>query len=200
MQKAFKNPIEFRTPVRLERTTSAAPIHIDERFATLSATEGSAETHASYHPIVVLVPNTAAFERMIAQLMPVHQNALRLTETHERSANPVPLPVEWAGTDPKTHSFGELTVNIPEMTVRRRGKMVTLALKEFRMLEHFLKNPGRVIARDELLNEVWGYQNYPCTRTVDNHMLRLRQKLESEPSRPKHFLTIHSSGYKFVGR
>ena len=117
---------------------------------------------------------------------------------HERGASPVPVPVEWAGTDPETHSFGEVTVNIPEMTVRRRGKVVTLALKEFRMLEHFLKNPGRVIARDELLNEVWGYQNYPCTRTVDNHMLRLRQKLEVEPSRPKHFLTIHSSGYKFV--
>jgi two-component system alkaline phosphatase synthesis response regulator PhoP len=136
---------------------------------------------------------------MVAQLMPVHQSGLRLTGPHVRTGPPVPLPVEWAGTDPETHSFGEVTVNIPEMTVRRRGKVVTLALKEFRMLEHFLKNPGRVIARDELLNEVWGYQNYPCTRTVDNHMLRLRQKLEAEPSRPKHFLTIHSSGYKFVG-
>jgi len=199
MQKALKNPIAFRTPVRLERTTSAAPIPIDERFTALSLAEGSTETHTSYHPIVVLVPNTAAFERIVAQLMPVHQSGLRLTGTHVRTDNPVPLPVEWAGTDPETHSFGEVTVNIPEMTVRRRGKVVTLALKEFRMLEHFLKNPGRVIARDELLNEVWGYQNYPCTRTVDNHMLRLRQKLESEPSRPKHFLTIHSSGYKFVG-
>jgi hypothetical protein len=196
MQKVSKSPITFRTPVRLERTTSAAPIPIDERFTTLSLAEAS-EGRTSYHPIVVLVPNTAAFERMVAQLMPVHQSGLRLTEGHVR--HPVPPPEEWSGTDAETHSFGEVVVNIPEMTVRRKGKIVTLALKEFRMLEYFVKNPGRVIARDELLNEVWGYQNYPCTRTVDNHILRLRQKLEAEPSSPKHFLTIHSSGYKFVG-
>jgi len=55
-----------------------------------------------------------------------------------------------------------------------------------------------VISRDELLNEVWGYENYPCTRTVDNHILRLRKKLETEPALPKHFHTVHSSGYKFL--
>jgi DNA-binding response OmpR family regulator len=66
------------------------------------------------------------------------------------------------------------------------------------MLAYLIKNPRRVISRDELLNEVWGYQNYPCTRTVDNHILRLRQKLESDPSRPSHFLTVHCLGYKFV--
>jgi DNA-binding response OmpR family regulator len=60
------------------------------------------------------------------------------------------------------------------------------------------KNPERVISRDELLNEVWGYQNYPCTRTVDNHILRLRQKLESDRSRPSHLFTVHGMGYKFV--
>jgi two-component system, OmpR family, alkaline phosphatase synthesis response regulator PhoP len=55
-----------------------------------------------------------------------------------------------------------------------------------------------VISRDELLNEVWGYQNYPCTRTVDNHILRLRQKLESDPSHPSPLLTVHGMGYKLV--
>jgi len=59
-------------------------------------------------------------------------------------------------------------------------------------------NAGRVISRDELLNEVWGYENYPCTRTVDNHILRLRQKLERDPSRPVHFRTVHGAGYKFM--
>ena len=60
------------------------------------------------------------------------------------------------------------------------------------------RNTQRVISRDELLNEVWGYQNYPCTRTVDNHMLKLRQKLESDPSYPLHFLTVYGRGYKFL--
>jgi DNA-binding response OmpR family regulator len=60
------------------------------------------------------------------------------------------------------------------------------------------KSLQRVISRDELLDKVWGYENYPCTRTVDNHILRLRQKLESDPSHPSHFLTVHGLGYKFV--
>jgi DNA-binding response OmpR family regulator len=55
-----------------------------------------------------------------------------------------------------------------------------------------------VISRDELLNEVWGYENYPCTRTVDTHILRLRKKLEPEPAHPKHFHTVHNAGYKFL--
>jgi DNA-binding response OmpR family regulator len=60
------------------------------------------------------------------------------------------------------------------------------------------KNAERTISRVELLDKVWGYQDYPCTRTVDNHMLRLRQKLESDPSQPSHLLTVHGLGYKFV--
>jgi len=60
------------------------------------------------------------------------------------------------------------------------------------------ENADRVISRDELLNEVWGYQNYPSTRTVDNHILKLRQKLEKDPSSPIHFRTVHGMGYKFV--
>jgi len=61
-----------------------------------------------------------------------------------------------------------------------------------------IHNARRVISRDELLNEVWGYENYPCTRTVDNHIMRLRHKLEQIPSRPAHFRTVHGTGYKFT--
>jgi DNA-binding response OmpR family regulator len=61
-----------------------------------------------------------------------------------------------------------------------------------------IKNARRAISRDELLNEVWGYENYPCTRTVDNHILRLRQKLENDPANPEHLVTIHGMGYKFI--
>ena len=62
-----------------------------------------------------------------------------------------------------------------------------------------MQNADRVISRNELLNEVWGYQNYPATRTVDNHILKLRQKLEKDPSRSIHFRNVHSIGYMFVG-
>ena len=78
------------------------------------------------------------------------------------------------------------------------GERMPLTAQEFKTLKFFMMNPSRVISRDELLNEAWGYDSYPCTRTVDNHVLRLRQKLESDPSDPVHFLTVHGAGYRFV--
>jgi DNA-binding response OmpR family regulator len=84
------------------------------------------------------------------------------------------------------------------MEIHCNGRAVTLTSKEFKTLAYLIKNPRRVISRDELLNEVWGYENYPCTRTVDNHILRLRKKLEAEPAHPKHFHTVHCAGYRFL--
>ena len=95
--------------------------------------------------------------------------------------------------------FADLCVDFSTMEVSRSsGQKVVLTAKEFKVLRFFLLNPGRVISRDELLNEVWGYECYPTTRTVDNHILKLRHKLEVNPSRPVHFLTVHCVGYKFV--
>ena len=94
--------------------------------------------------------------------------------------------------------YGAVTISFSAMGGRRRGELVALTRKEFQTLAYFLRNARRVISRDELLNEVWGYESYPCTRTVDNHILRMRQKLESEPALPKHPQTVHGMGYKFL--
>jgi DNA-binding response OmpR family regulator len=94
--------------------------------------------------------------------------------------------------------FEDVAVDFAKAEVTRCGERITLTVKEFKTLGFFTKNPERVISRDELLNKVWGYQNYPSTRTVDTHIQRLRLKLESDPSRPSHFLTVHGMGYKFV--
>jgi DNA-binding response OmpR family regulator len=94
--------------------------------------------------------------------------------------------------------FGDVAVDFSTMDVTFRGEKVLLTAQEFKTLEFMIMNKLRVISRDEFLNEVWGYQSYPTTRTVDNHILRLRQKLERDPSNPSHFLTIHGVGYKFV--
>jgi len=94
--------------------------------------------------------------------------------------------------------FDDVMVDFAKAEITRCGEKITVTAKEFKTLEFFTKNPGRVISRDELLNKVWGYQNYPSTRTVDTHIQRLRQKLESNPSRPSHFLTARGMGYKFV--
>jgi DNA-binding response OmpR family regulator len=96
------------------------------------------------------------------------------------------------------YAFEDVKVDCSGMEVTRRGEAVQLTIKEFQTLQYLVKNANRVISRDELLNQVWGYHSYPCTRTVDNHILKLRQKLEDTPSRPSHFLTTHGVGYKFV--
>ena len=95
-------------------------------------------------------------------------------------------------------SFDGITADFKKMEIKRDGDVVVLTAQEFKTFQFLVQNADRVISRDELLNEVWGYQNYPSTRTVDNHILKLRQKLEKDPSSPVHFRTVHGMGYKFV--
>jgi two-component system, OmpR family, alkaline phosphatase synthesis response regulator PhoP len=94
--------------------------------------------------------------------------------------------------------FADVKVNFFKTEITRGGEKIIVTPKEFKTLEFLTKNAQRVISREELLSEVWGYQHYPCTRTVDNHILKLRQKLEGDPSHPSHFLTVHRRGYKFL--
>jgi DNA-binding response OmpR family regulator len=98
----------------------------------------------------------------------------------------------------RVYVFADVTVDSSRTEITRAGEKVPVTRKEFKTLEFLMKNALRVISRDELLDKVWGYENYPCTRTVDTHMLKLRQKLEKDPSRPSHLLTVHGLGYKFV--
>ncbi len=96
------------------------------------------------------------------------------------------------------YSFDDVVIDFAKMELVREGKQIAMTPQEFKILKYFAQNPERVISRDELLNEVWGYECYPTTRTVDNHILKLRQKLEKEPMQPSHFRTVHGAGYKFV--
>jgi DNA-binding winged helix-turn-helix (wHTH) protein len=103
----------------------------------------------------------------------------------------------WAGT--QVFRFGDICVDFARMKVTRSsGESIALTSQEFKTLKCFLMNPDRVISRDELLTEAWGYESYPSTRTVDNHVLKLRKKLEPDPTRPVHFRTVHGMGYRFV--
>jgi len=95
-------------------------------------------------------------------------------------------------------TFGDVTVDFTSMDATRAGKSVTLTAQEFKLLKFLAASPGTVHTREALLNEVWGYQNYPSSRTVDNHILRLRQKLEPGPGSPRFFVTMHGAGYKFI--
>jgi DNA-binding response OmpR family regulator len=101
------------------------------------------------------------------------------------------------GAEP--YRFSDVEVNIRSNEVRRAGKVVDLSAKEFALLAYFISNPAETLSRDRLLDAVWGYDNYPNTRTVDTHIVHLRQKLEPNPEDPRFILTVHGSGYKFVG-
>jgi DNA-binding response OmpR family regulator len=102
---------------------------------------------------------------------------------------------------PEAHqviSFGEVEVDLELRTVRRRGDEVRMTRAEFNLLAFFVQNPGKPLSRDVLLNSVWGYDSFPNTRTVDAHVVRLRQKLEQHAETPRHFVTLHGVGYRFL--
>jgi two-component system alkaline phosphatase synthesis response regulator PhoP len=101
--------------------------------------------------------------------------------------------------DMDQHSFADVEVDLKRCRVLKSGKVVDISSKEFELLRYFVCHSGEILSRDRLLEEVWGYDNYPTTRTVDTHLVRLRQKLEPDPEQPQYFLTVHGTGYRFVG-
>lgn len=102
-------------------------------------------------------------------------------------------------SSPSYISFGNVTADFSAMEFSRDGLPVVLTANEIKLLRYFLDHAERVITREELLNDVWGYTSYPTTRTVDNQVMKLRQKLEPDSAHPIHFRTMHGIGYKFVG-
>jgi DNA-binding response OmpR family regulator len=98
----------------------------------------------------------------------------------------------------KIISFSDVEVDLDRRVVMRRGQEVKLTRGEYNLLTFFLQNPDRPLTRDMILNSVWGYQSFPNTRTVDAHVVHLRQKLEPEPETPRYFVTIHGVGYRFI--
>jgi two-component system alkaline phosphatase synthesis response regulator PhoP len=103
-----------------------------------------------------------------------------------------------ASTSPDACRFGDVTVDFRRAEVTKAGRRVGLSAREFKLLRYFVEHRGAALSRDELLNEVWGYNSMPSTRTVDVHVAWLRQKLETNPRHPQHLLTVHGLGYKFV--
>jgi DNA-binding response OmpR family regulator len=108
-----------------------------------------------------------------------------------RRADPLDAPLDLL-------AFDDVVVDFPQFEARRNGRPVDMTPKEFGVLRYLAARPGKVVGRQELLEEVWGYESYPTTRTVDNHIASLRAKLEAEPAEPRHLLTVHGAGYKFT--
>jgi len=98
----------------------------------------------------------------------------------------------------KVVHFSDVEVDFERRIVKRKGDDLKLTPAEYNLLSYFLQNPDRPLTRDMILNSVWGYEFFPNTRTVDAHVVKLRQKLEPDSNTPRHFLTVHGVGYRFI--
>ncbi|HEX4164325.1 MAG TPA: response regulator transcription factor [Bryobacteraceae bacterium] len=101
-------------------------------------------------------------------------------------------------TNTKVLRFADVEIDIERRNTTRKGEMVKLTPAEYKLLVYFVQNPDRALTRDLILNSVWGYDAYPNSRTVDAHVVRLRQKFEPDVNAPRHFLTVHGVGYRFL--
>jgi two-component system alkaline phosphatase synthesis response regulator PhoP len=200
MTAAIKSAI---SPFAQPETESNANVirFLDEKLATVPVSGIPEEFRklSRYLPVIVLVPKSAVQDETTRKKPGPNESVTGLIDTSDVSS-PLDRAKVWLRNPntPDTFVFGGVTGCFSTMEIHRNGRPVILTRREFKTLAYLIKNPRRVISRDELLNEVWGYENYACTRTVDNHILRLRKKLETEPAHPKHFHTVHSSGYKFL--
>ncbi len=103
-----------------------------------------------------------------------------------------------AASVPDEYAFGNVEVDFRKQEANVGGKNAALSAREFAILKFFIQHEGEVVTRDMLLDEVWGYDHFPTTRTVDNYILSLRKKIEKDPSAPEHLCTVHTAGYKFL--
>jgi DNA-binding response OmpR family regulator len=169
------------------------------------------KAHAAGVPIVVLSANCEVEDKVlllelgaddyVTKPFSPRELLARVRRAMRRGIPTAGEAASVASAAPAAHellSFGDTKIDFTSMVVMRGGKTLAFTAQEFKLLKYFARCPARVISRQELLNEVWGYENYPTTRTVDNHILRIRQKLEPDPARPRYFLTMHGSGYKFT--
>ena len=189
-------------PELIRSSTEPGPISVlclDNNLARMRIVDlNNVEQRSKFLTLVILIPRTeiqgeAVFGKTSAKTIKRHLEKSTLlphfSKTMQQATSTVPEG---------QFVFGDAAVNFSAMEAWRSGEPVALTAMEFKILMYMIRNERRAISRDELLNEVWGYENYPCTRTVDNHILRLRQKFEREPSRPVHFRTVHGFGYKFL--
>jgi len=165
------------------------------------------KAHASSVPVVVLSANAEVEDKVLLLELGADDYVTKPFSPKEllarvrRAMRRAETTVSDPAIESAQHSiltFGNVRVDFTSMEAARGGKPLALTAQEFKLLKFFAGSPDRVISREELLNEVWGYENYPTTRTVDNHVLRLRRKLEADPANPRHFLTTHGAGYRFT--
>ncbi len=212
LQKALKRLFESagyavdissdgRSALDIVRTSTPTAIVLDLRLPILSGKDVClhVKRQLSALPIIVLSTSTDVVDKVVLL-------ELGADDYVTKPFSPRELLARVRAAIRRTHKpiihdeakFDGICVDFTKMEVVREGQPIALTAQEFKILKFFLQNQERDVSRDELLKEALGYQDYPSMRTIDNHILKLRQKLERDPENPAHFLTTYRAGYRFL--
>ena len=217
MTVAYKDPLNLRVPQQNQRPLVERNQNLETGPFPITREVGDSPVLGDYRLYFQTLREMLESDDYQVALVPRGRWDLVLgsqANQFSTAASAVLIPFRWTELVAQFHEFVRESNNLPDCRIARfedvcvdfsrmevsrsSGEPITLTIQELKTLKCFLLNPDRIFSRGELLYEAWGYKNYPSTRTVDNYVLRLRQKLESDPARPVHFVTVHRVGYKFV--
>jgi DNA-binding response OmpR family regulator len=152
-------------------------------------------------PVVMLTARSAETDKVLGLELGADDYVTKPFSITELLARVRAVLRRTASQKPATEAvrIGEIDVDFKLHQARRGRARIEFTAREFELLRYFVQHTGQVVTREQILNEVWGYEEFPTTRTIDNFVAKLRQKIERAPHAPEHILTIHGSGYKFVG-
>jgi DNA-binding response OmpR family regulator len=175
-------------------------ILVDLRLPNMSGTEICKQLRAAKvkTPIIVLSALSDEVDKVLLLEIGADDYMVKPFGTRELMARIRAVLRRTSADARKVVHFSDNEIDFERRIVSRRGEELKLTPAEYNLLCYFLQNPDRPLTRDMILNSVWGYEFFPNTRTVDAHVVKLRQKLEPDPNTPRHFLTVHGVGYRFV--
>ncbi|MEO8597508.1 MAG: response regulator transcription factor [Candidatus Solibacter sp.] len=173
---------------------------VDLRLPGMSGTEicKQLRTARMATPIVVLSAVGDEIDKVLLLEIGADDYVVKPFGTRELMARIRAVLRRASGEARKIIHFSDVEVDFERRVVKRKGEDLKLTPAEYNLLSYFLQNPDRPLTRDMILNSVWGYEFFPNTRTVDAHVVKLRQKLEPDNNAPRHFLTVHGVGYRFL--
>jgi DNA-binding response OmpR family regulator len=201
-QEGFRPILAADGKTGYERALSAKPdlILVDLRLPGMSGIEISKQLRAGQvkTPIIVLSAVGEEVDKVLLLEIGADDYVVKPFGARELLARIRAVLRRTSPDARKVAQFGDITVDFERRVVARHGESLKMTPAEYNLLTYFLSNPDRALTRDMILNSVWGYESFPNTRTVDAHVVKLRQKLEGDPNTPRHFLTVHGVGYRFI--
>lgn len=201
-QEGFRAILEGDGRVGFERALATKPdlVLVDLRLPGMSGMEICKHLRAAHArlPIVVLSAVGDEIDKVLLLEIGADDYVVKPFGARELVARIRAVLRRVSPTTETILRFGEVEVDFNRRTVEKKGKDIKFTPAEYNLLTYFLHNPDRPLTRDMILNSVWGYEFFPNTRTVDAHVVKLRQKTEPDPAVPRHFVTVHGVGYRFI--